>query len=1770
MNVLAKSSGRTSFSLSSAFLALAGLWLLVLPCQAVAVDLSNDPMESKIKSPPPNVMFLLDNSGSMDWEYMTPEQDGQFNGESYLFSGLSGTQKIMWKSRWSGYNAIYYNTHSTYLPWVRWEEMANTQDASGVKISNGGIPPLPNADVINPRQNPINSTPTFDLLGTHYANMPMNQRLIVDNQDPAPAFTTPAGAWNESSLTPEWLGSATYTSDIGGTAVFTPKISLPKFLTASKYKIYAWWNCYTGRDRRALIEVDHNGDGIAEASQRIDQHSAQDNVPQAGVCGEWIPLFNGVSFTFPASGKGNVKIIRDVSSTPATSTVADAIAFVADSATVNISNAHYYMADDKNGNGASDPGEVYLVNFTWNDANGDSIPDQGEIARDFFLVHDNGAANNREVVEYVTPVDYDPLDPANDDVPDSIQAGVYDEQGNRVSFISDYEDLQNFANWFSFYRKRDLTAKAAVSLSINDLSEVNIGYYTINNGVRVEVSPVNEMIELVNTANTNIVDNRDNDFTRDGTDICTRWRNNGTCRNWASAWQEGRDDPEYNRSGLYAQTAGDWAKWTPNIPADGGVTVSAWWGCSTEADQRAQFTITHAGGTTIKYLNQRASRNDRKTTKADCTDPSGSGCCGDWVELGTYSFNQGRSGSVMVERHAGSTGTRTLADAVQFASTTSQTVNSTDVLLDKLYSVSPNGFTPLRQGLQSVGRYFDQDDGQDGIPGAPNPYYSEADGGSCQQAYAIAMTDGYWNGSSPGVGNVDSNHGAPYEDNYSDTLADVAMYYYDRDLAAALPDEVPPNNYDKNNRQHLVTFSISIGLSGSIPLDDMNQDGVVDNPGYAEDPYFLKLDTPFPTWPDPTTNCASCPYKIDDLWHTSVNGRGSFFQARDPDALVTSLNKLFNDMGGRGASGASVSVNGDELSTGLVLYQSTYESGKWIGDVLAFPIDPRSGEVKKDAINRLWSAQNKLQNQDWDTGRNIITYTGIPGSGVPFRYADLAPAQQKALDFKPELVDYIRGREMDGFRPRLRKLGDIVHSAPLLTGEAELADSDGIDNNENGVIDEPREMSGGTLFAGGNDGMLHAFDAQTGEERFAYVPLHSFAYLKDLAKTDFVHRFYVDATPYAADLVFLAGDRSHDGKDNDGDGYIDSEPGENANGDDENYSDGVDNDGDGDIDEPSEKVTLSLLVGALKKGGRGIYALDISNIENNLLPLSESSLSSGTETVARWEYPPVPSTGLEYINAGNQTGDGVDNDGDGFFDTDVNEPLNGDTEDYSDGIDNNGDGTIDEEGEMALYFEDNDMGYSFSDPFIARSYKSFNESFSFSDNPWVVIFGNGYESVNGHAVLYVLDAWTGTLIRKIDTGAGGNNGLSTPALIDVDNDTRVDYVYAGDLQGNMWKFDLTDPDPQNWGVAFGTDITDGNPVGYQRIDYADVDVSGNHDEPKPLFAVPVLPITTAPDVAYHCDKDGFMVIFGTGKYLGETDNDDTSQQSIFGIWDFNTKTDHDASFYLGAWDRNANSLENSSLAGVQLLEQTEIDWRQVNGKWLRTLSDNEANWYFQCNDEVDNDGDGQIDEDDAQGHLTPERCIPVSPTSYLSDLVDNNDNGIVDEAGEEIGNAGWFFDLPYKRDLNADGLDNDSDGAVDEGDEFELPGERIIKDIIIRNGKAIVISFIPGASPCTGGGESIVHEMDICDGSRTKAASFDVNGDGLINENDMIQITDIHGDTISVAPTGIMYEGLLHTPVVVRDPDEERELKIFSSSSGATEILWEKEVETGLSYWREH
>jgi len=167
---------------------------------------------------------------------------------------------------------------------------------------------------------------------------------------------------------------------------------------------------------------------------------------------------------------------------------------------------------------------------------------------------------------------------------------------------------------------------------------------------------------------------------------------------------------------------------------------------------------------------------------------------------------------------------------------------------------------------------------------------------------------------------------------------------------------------------------------------------------------------------------------------------------------------------------------------------------------------------------------------------------------------------------------------------------------------------------------------------------------------------------------------------------------------------------------------------------------------------------------------------------------------------------------------------------------------------------DADMGYVFSRPILAKT----------RDGKWRALVGNGYNSTNGRAVLMLVDLQSGA-ITKVDTGvgsAGTPNGLSGVAAVSSTNNGVVDIVYAGDLQGNLWKFDLSSSSPSAWAVAYTA---------------ASV--------PAPLLkAASGQPFTARPDVTVHA-KGGYMVTLGTGRYLDVGDNATTGTQALYGVWD---------------------------------------------------------------------------------------------------------------------------------------------------------------------------------------------------------------------------------------------------------------------------------------------
>ena len=190
--------------------------------------------------------------------------------------------------------------------------------------------------------------------------------------------------------------------------------------------------------------------------------------------------------------------------------------------------------------------------------------------------------------------------------------------------------------------------------------------------------------------------------------------------------------------------------------------------------------------------------------------------------------------------------------------------------------------------------------------------------------------------------------------------------------------------------------------------------------------------------------------------------------------------------------------------------------------------------------------------------------------------------------------------------------------------------------------------------------------------------------------------------------------------------------------------------------------------------------------------------------------------------------------------------------------------------------DDGDLGYTYSKPVIGRICTARSSTGACTASIPVAIFGNGYNSASSTAALYILrldktagSAWSlGTNFYKLNTGSTTANGLSTATVWDTNGDGFIDYVYAGDLQGNVWKFDVSSTTPSSWKVAFGT-----GPVFTPLFTAKDGATTPNAQ-----------PITTAPALTAH-PLSGIMVFFGTGKILASADMTDTKTQTFYGIWD---------------------------------------------------------------------------------------------------------------------------------------------------------------------------------------------------------------------------------------------------------------------------------------------
>ncbi|MFZ4792102.1 MAG: pilus assembly protein [Candidatus Competibacteraceae bacterium] len=542
------------------------------------------------------------------------------------------------------------------------------------------------------------------------------------------------------------------------------------------------------------------------------------------------------------------------------------------------------------------------------------------------------------------------------------------------------------------------------------------------------------------------------------------------------------------------------------------------------------------------------------------------------------------------------TGVRTgIIEISDLKATTTANTNLTDLdagtnkdtFLSSIYNIDGAGTTntaktsgtPNRIGLNHAGKNYERT-GTD----APIQY-------QCQKNFVLQFTDGLTTDVTfTGPGNADNAKGKPYEDSYSDTLADVAMKYYITNLRADLTTGKVPVPAQCSLADHDLTLDCNKNLHMNTLTMALSMKGTIFGTTLDGKPYYKVADAYAnpPTWPSVSTQFN--PAQLDDLYHAAINGRGEMFSADTPKQLADQMADALNAVTSSIGSAAAVTFNTSQLSANSSVYLALFNSSNWTGDLLSYTLRPEDGQVNNSAA---WSAAAELDKKS-PSSRIIYTYSS---GGVLFTWDSLSDAQKNDLRTTPPSVptavdadvfaqaklNFLRGdRSNEGkkgyksFRTRSSVLGDIVHSAPVYVGSASTL------NLPNDTVYQAHanttKSRTGVLYIGANDGMLHGFRASDGEEVLAYIPSNLFSTatstgLHYLADPAYSHRFYVDLEPVVYDA-------------------------------------------------PLSGVWKSLLIGGERGGGRGYFALDVTD--------PTQFISTNANTIVKWEFTSNNDSDLGY------------------------------------------------------------------------------------------------------------------------------------------------------------------------------------------------------------------------------------------------------------------------------------------------------------------------------------------------------------------------------------------------------------------------------------------------------------------------------------------------------------------------------------------------------------
>lgn len=530
-----------------------------------------------------------------------------------------------------------------------------------------------------------------------------------------------------------------------------------------------------------------------------------------------------------------------------------------------------------------------------------------------------------------------------------------------------------------------------------------------------------------------------------------------------------------------------------------------------------------------------------------------------------------------------------------------------------LYGMATSGSTPIRQALHAIGKMY--------ANRAPYNYSAgnEVIQFPCQQNFTFVTTDGYWNGAA--AGDVVNNDNVESTTRFcsrakgcvdpatqsANSLADVALYWYNggsNDKTTSLrPSLENWNDQDglvaaaagENTRLHMNTYALGLGVDGIMTYDPKYDTAA------AVGSDFYKLVTGVSSgcpwngggaynWPSPSTgdDSGSAAYqsRVDDLWHAAVNGHGKYFSASDPLQVIDGLRAALSNIEVKiGAAAAAATSTPNVSQADNDIFAATFTTVRWYGELQGKKIDivtgavlPKATWISSDIVGRKVGTNTDSRRilmldaeagvlKNFDFGAMTAAEQGwfMNKCSLLPQCATLTEADRKIVDNGANIVNWLRGQQQYANDTLLRAysktatipaglaaplpivLGDIASSKPayLRDPRKSYTDEAYFTYKADNADRQP------TVFVGANDGMLHAFDAGTGEEIWAYAPRITMKKLYNQASTTYGtgHQFTVDGSPAVADVKI--GDQWR-----------------------------------------------SVLVAGLNAGGRGYYALDVTDPDN--------------------------------------------------------------------------------------------------------------------------------------------------------------------------------------------------------------------------------------------------------------------------------------------------------------------------------------------------------------------------------------------------------------------------------------------------------------------------------------------------------------------------------------------------------------------------------------------